>query len=122
MGTGGRFVSRELQTVIRRLRRSADVADGGEGVSDAVLLQRFIERRDEGAFELLVWRHAVLVLATCRRILGPSADVEDAFQATFLALVRHASHLRRWESLPAWLHRVASRIAGRVRRSRVDRI
>src|SRR5262249_9343452 len=49
------------------------------------------------------------------RLLPRHEDVEDAFQATFLVLVRKAGSLRRHEALAAWLHRVACRIAGRAR-------
>lgn len=85
------------------------------GVSDSELLRRFADARDEAAFELLVWRHGGMVLGTCRRVLGRSADADDAFQATFLALARKAGAVRRGESLPGWLHRVALRAALRLR-------
>jgi RNA polymerase sigma factor (sigma-70 family) len=112
----------ELQSIVRRLHRRAEIGDDRGSVPDAELLRRFVERRDEAAFELLVWRHGLMVLETCRRVLGPNSDVEDAFQATFLALLRHARHIRRRESLPGWLHRVARRIAVNARRGRLDRV
>jgi RNA polymerase sigma factor (sigma-70 family) len=109
---------------IRRLlgyvRRYAD-ADAGPA-SDARLLARYVTNRDEAAFELIVWRHAGLVFGVCRRVLGDSHAAEDAFQATFLALARKARTIRRGESLAGWLHRVARRIAGRVRTSTARRV
>jgi RNA polymerase sigma factor (sigma-70 family) len=103
-----------LHAVIRQLRRAA-ARQGIGGLTDAELLERFVGRRDEGAFELLVWRHGALVLDTCRRVLGHAHDAEDAFQATFLALVRQAASLGRRATVAGWLYRVAHRIALRLR-------
>lgn len=99
-----------ISEFVRRLRPTET-----SGVSDADLLLRFAERRDEAAFELLVWRHGGMVHGTCRRILGRSADVDDAFQITFLTLARRAGTIRGGAALPGWLHRVARRAAGRVK-------
>src|SRR5438046_2666702 len=71
-----------LHSLLRGLRRLGDRSGGG--LSDAELLQRFVSRRDEAAFEVLVWRHGPMVLGVCRRLLRADADAEDAFQATFL--------------------------------------
>ena len=103
-----------LQNLIQRMR-SAQLEEAAPGTSDAELLRRFAANRDEAAFEVLVWRHGGLVLGVCRRMLRHSCDVEDAFQATFLMLVRKASTLRHAASLAGWLHTVARRIAIRVR-------
>ena len=104
-----------LAELVRRLRRG--VPDGS-GSSDAELLARFTRHRDEAAFELLVWRHGAMVLAACRRVLGQTEDAEDAFQATFLVLAKKAGAVTRGAALPAWLHQVAVRIAGRAAKSR----
>src|SRR6476469_3732621 len=79
------------------------------GVSDADLLTRFRNARDEAAFELLVYRHGPMVWSACRRLLNDQHLAEDAFQATFLALSRRADAIRRIDTVPAWLHRVAVR-------------
>jgi RNA polymerase sigma factor (sigma-70 family) len=60
---------------------------------------------------MLVRRHGPMVLAVCRRILRDPHDVEDAFQATFLVLVRKAASLKRGELVGNWLHGVARRTA-----------
>src|SRR4051812_11098910 len=88
-----------------------------EPPSDGELLERFTEMRDAAAFELLVRRHAELVLAVCRRLARDDHAAEDAFQATFLVLFRKAGSVRRGTALPAWLHRVACRVALRARPS-----
>jgi RNA polymerase sigma factor (sigma-70 family) len=84
-------------------------------VTDGQLLERFITRRDEGAFQMLVKRHGPLVFGTCRRVLRDAHAAEDAFQATFLVLVRRAQSLDRRGSLSGWLYGVAYRIALRAR-------
>src|SRR5947209_957118 len=111
------MVGGQLGTLLRRLRRLAG-PNGAGGLSDAQLLQRWADGRDEAAFELLVWRHGPMVLGVCRRLLSSSHDAEDAFQATFLALVRKAGSVRRRETVGSWLYTVAYRAALRARAAR----
>ncbi len=59
-----------------------------EPLSDAILLERFVSRREEAAFVALVERHGPLVQRVCRRVLHNEHDVEDVFQATFLILAQ----------------------------------
>lgn len=99
----------ELLTTLLR-RRTLD----GDPLSDAVLLDRFTRTRDQVAFELLVWRHGPLVLASCRRMLRNDHTAEDAFQATFLVLARKAGSVRG--AVAGWLHRVALRVCLRMKR------
>jgi RNA polymerase sigma factor (sigma-70 family) len=85
------------------------------GLSEWQLLERYVERRDEVAFEALVTRHGPMVLGVCRRLLGGSPEAEDAFQATFLVLVRRARDLRPRDAIGPWLYGVATRVAARAR-------
>lgn len=93
------------------------------GASDAELLDRFVQRGPgaEGAFSALLDRHGSMVLAVCRRLSGDSASADDAFQATWLALVRRSGSIRLRGSLAPWLFAVSRRIALRARR-RADRL
>src|SRR5687768_3179617 len=105
---------RPLHALLRRLRRLAG-APGGDGPGDAELLLRFVQQRDGDAFAALVARHGPMVLAVCRRVLRHRHDAEDAFQATFLALVRKAGGIARGEAVAPWLYRVVLRVALRAR-------
>jgi TIGR03009 family protein len=111
---------KQLDTVLGRLRRTL-AGDGAGSVTDAQLLERFVSRRDQSAFELLVWRHERLVFNVCRRVLHDAHDAEDAFQATFLALVRRAGSIGKREAVAAWLYKVAYRVALRVRTAGAQR-
>ena len=62
-----------------------------------------------------------MVLRVCQRILGNEHDAHDAFQATFLVLLRKSRALWVRESLGPWLHRVACRAAIRVRSTQARR-
>ncbi|MFO0809195.1 MAG: RNA polymerase sigma factor [Gemmataceae bacterium] len=93
-----------LGAVLDHVYRVADRA------GDAELLARFLGG-DTSAFDAIVRRHGPMVYGVCRRRLGSSPDADDAFQATFLLLVRKASSLRRPDSLGPWLYGVASRTA-----------
>ena len=85
------------------------------GLSEWQLLERYLERRDEIAFEALVARHGPMVLSVCRRMLAEQSDVDDAFQATFLVLVRRARQLGPRDAIGPWLHGVAARVSLRAR-------
>jgi len=91
-------------------------AHHAKGQSDGQLLAQFLKSRDEAAFATLVRRHGPMVLGVCSRILGNAADVDDAFQATFLVVVRKARSLASRNVLGDWLHGVARRTALNARR------
>ena len=83
-------------------------------MTDADLLARFARERDDEAFAHLLRRHGPMVLGVCRRAVGPTADADDAFQATFVALARQAGRVT--DSVPGWLFRVAVRASRRALR------
>jgi len=82
-----------------------------EDQTDSQLLEAFAKTRNEAAFSELVRRHGPLVWCTCRRVLGHSADAEDASQAAFLALAQQAPSWRGSRLAAPWLHRVAHNIS-----------
>lgn len=98
--------------VVRFVR--AALGPNADGTADAILLARFADARDEAAFELLVWRHAGMVLRVCQATLRDCHAAEDATQATFLALARQASSAGRRGAVAGWLYRVARRVAARA--------
>src|SRR5208282_2906477 len=106
-------ISQVIQDVIRSIR-----VDGVGSLDDGLLLQRFIAQHDEAAFEALVRRHGPMVLGVCRRILANSQDAEDAFQATFLVLVRKAASIIPRQVVGNWLYGVAFNVARKARARR----
>ncbi len=104
--------------VLREIRTLYALGTLG-GLTDAQLLELFLTRGGEDAedaFAALVKRHGPMVLGVCRRMLARSHDAEDAFQATFLILVRRAASIGRREQLANWLYGVAVRTAKEARR------
>src|SRR3954468_7193038 len=85
------------------------------GLSDGQLLDRFIARREGAVFEAIVRRHGPMVWGVCRRILRDHHDAEDAFQATFLVLVRKAASVVPREMVGNWLFGVARQAALKAR-------
>jgi RNA polymerase sigma factor (sigma-70 family) len=95
-------------------------------LSDAELIRRSLSpgpepRIAEMAFATLVQRHGPMVYRVCRTTLGNHHDAEDAFQATFLVLVREARRLRVRDSLGPWLYEVARRVSLFARTARMRR-
>jgi RNA polymerase sigma factor (sigma-70 family) len=88
------------------------------GLSDRQLIERFSSRRDAAsdvAFEVLILRRGPMVLRVCRNLLRNPDEAEDAFQATFLVLVKRRTSIRQIESVGGWLYGVACRVAARAR-------
>jgi RNA polymerase sigma factor (sigma-70 family) len=84
-------------------------------LSDGELLDRFAKRHEDVAFGELVQRHAALVLNVCQRVTQNLHDAEDAFQATFMVLLRKGEALDGRRSLGNWLYSVAYRCSLKVR-------
>ena len=109
-----------LNRVIQRIRAAA-AQGGAAGLADGDLLDLFLLRRDDAAFAELVRRHGPMVLGVCRRVLKNPHDADDAFQATFLILVRRGDSVRPRGRVGAWLHGVAYRTALEARRAAAKR-
>jgi len=106
-------------SVIDRLRRAALLRDGA-ALSDGELLGRFVEHRDESSLAALVRRHGPMVWGVCRRLVSHH-DAEDAFQATFLVLVRKAASIVPRQMVGNWLYGVAHQTALQARRTTARR-
>jgi RNA polymerase sigma factor (sigma-70 family) len=103
-----------IHSVLEHLRRTALRGDVAR-LSDGQLLDRYVAERDEAAFEALLCRHGPMVLGVCRRILRDPTDAEDAFQASFLVLVRRARAVSPRELVGNWLYGVACHTAMKAR-------
>jgi RNA polymerase sigma factor (sigma-70 family) len=108
----------QINGVIRHLR---SVLRDGAGLTDGQLLVDYISRRDEAAFAALVRRHGPMVWGVCRRVLHNHHAAEDAFQATFLVLVRRAASIASRELLANWLYGVAHQTALKARATAAKR-
>ena len=115
--------TRQSGSALRNLRALFD-SGTTTGLTDSELLDRYTAKRAESAeaataaeiaFAALVNRHGAMVWGVCRRVLGDVHGAEDAFQATFIVLVRKAGSVRVDGSLGRWLYGVAHRVALRAR-------
>ncbi|HKB39834.1 MAG TPA: sigma-70 family RNA polymerase sigma factor [Gemmataceae bacterium] len=100
--------------ILQHLRRQT-LSEDSARLGDGQLLHCFIAHRDDAAFEALVRRHGPMVLGVCRRILCDPHDADDAFQATFLVLVRKAASVSPPERVGNWLYGVACQTARKAR-------
>jgi RNA polymerase sigma factor (sigma-70 family) len=106
-----------LTRVVRHVCRQVH----GPGPSDGQLLSRFIDHSDPTAADALVRRHGPMVMSVCRRLLRHPQDAEDAFQATFLVLVRKAATVKPRELVGHWLYGIARMTAVRARAAAAKR-
>ena len=113
------MVSRMQSNVFHRLRSVALQQNGG--AADGDLLEHYVRLKDEASFEAILRRHCRMVLGVCRRVLGNGHDAEDAFQATFLVLVRKAASIRPTAMVGNWLYGVAYRTALEARKAAAKR-
>lgn len=105
-----------LRQVGTLFERGASTGDSPEQLLDAFLL-----RGDEAAFEAIVARYGPMVLGVCRRLLNDPHDVDDAFQVTFLVLARRGATVRDKGRLGTWLYAVARSASARTRRASARR-
>jgi RNA polymerase sigma factor (sigma-70 family) len=110
----------QMSEVIRHLRSAVLLRDG-VGLTDGQLLADCTGRLDEAALAALVGRHGPMVWGVCRRVLGNYHDAEDAFQATFLVLVRKGVSIASRGSVANWLYGVAHRTALKARATAAKR-
>jgi RNA polymerase sigma factor (sigma-70 family) len=100
----------QMSEVLQHLRRTVLLPDGA-GLTDGQLLEAYLSRGSETALAALVGRHGPMVWGVCRRMLRNYHDAEDAFQATFLVLVRKAASILATASVGNWLYGVAHQTA-----------
>jgi RNA polymerase sigma factor (sigma-70 family) len=108
------MANKQMSEVLEHLRQAALLRDGA-GLTDGQLLEDYLRRREEAALAALVRRHGPMVWGVCRRVLRNYHDAEDAFQATFLVLVRKAASVVPREMVANWLYGVAQQTALKAR-------
>src|ERR1700722_5296730 len=110
----------QINRIVPQLRRAVFLRDV-HGLNDGQLLDCFLAQGEEAAFEALVRGQRPMVLGVCRRVFGNHHDAEDAFQATFLVLVRKAASIRPSGMVGNWLHGVAYQTALKARAGAMKR-
>jgi RNA polymerase sigma factor (sigma-70 family) len=95
---------------------------GGDAVSDAAELDRFVRERSDEAFRVLVEKYTNMVYATCLRGLGGDhSAAEEAVQSVFALLARKAGGIRRPGALAAWLFKTANWVVVSAKREAARR-
>jgi RNA polymerase sigma-70 factor, ECF subfamily len=87
-----------------------------EDAPDAELLAHYADTSQPAAtrevvFHRLVTRYQRRIFAVCFRVLGSSADAEDATQETFLRIARNADRYRGEAQVSTWIYRIARNVS-----------
>jgi len=114
------MATKQLREVLQTLR-GGPLPPEEAARTDGQLLESYLSSREEAAFAALVRRHGPMVWGVCRRVLGSHHDAEDAFQATFLVLVRKAAGVVPREMVANWLYGVAHQTALKARATTAKR-
>lgn len=109
-----------ISEVLQHLRRAVFPREGA-GLTDGQLLGDYLRLREEAILDALVRRHGPMVWGVCCRMLRNGHDAEDAFQATFLVLIRKAASIAAPELLANWLYGVARQTALKARATAAKR-
>ena len=110
----------QIDKVVQHVRSTVLLGECAE-LTDGQLLECFLNRREQAAVEALVRRHGGMVWGVCQRVLRSQHDAEDAFQATFLVLLRKATAIVPREMVGNWLYGVARQTALNARSMRTKR-
>jgi RNA polymerase sigma-70 factor, ECF subfamily len=83
---------------------------------DATLLAHYADTTRPAAvreivFHRLVSRYQRRIFAVCYRVLGSTADAEDATQETFLRIARNADRYRGEAQVSTWIYRIARNVS-----------
>lgn len=99
----------------------AEVRELRGGLDDATLVARAVEG-DAWAEEALYRRHVRRVTNTVSRVLGRTAEAEDAVQDTFLQVFHKLGTLRDASLFERWLMRIAmNKVRGKLRKRKLLR-
>lgn len=102
-----------VSTVRGHLRAVEDPAD-----ADRQLMER-VAKRDRMAQQTAIDRLFPRVRCTCARLLGNTADADDAVQQALLEVLLSAGSFRGLSRLETWADRITTRTALRLSRDRV---
>ena len=103
-----------MNRLLQHLAAGLADPEGGE-LTDGQLLEAYLAHWQCAPFAALVHRHGPMVWGVCRRLLPCHQDAEDAFQATFLVLVRKAASIVPRHLVGNWLYGVAYQTALKAR-------
>ena len=99
---------------------SLDAQNYWAEASDEELCDIVARTGSRDAMEAIVLRHSPMVCKILCRWLRGSTDREEAYQATFIVLLKSIPRIRKRASLSSFLFGVAYRVAKRIRQTRLQ--
>ncbi len=85
---------------------------------DKTLVKRFVEEKDEFAYEVLVKKYQRMVYFLALKVVGGHEDADEIVQKTFISVYKNLGRFEGRSSLKTWIFRIAMNYSKNLIRDR----
>ncbi len=85
---------------------------------DKTLVKRFVDEKDEFAYEVLVKKYQRMVYFLALKVVGGHEDADEIVQKTFISVYKNLGRFEGRSSLKTWIFRIAMNYSKNLIRDR----